>query len=93
MFAENRARPAIGACPRSPMLYESNDGHRRHGRSEMLRDWRCTKCRARLGRWVGGRLELKYKEVIYKVGGEQLVAEVKCRICGKPNESPPATSH
>lgn len=75
------------------MFNPSKDGREKQGRLEMQRDWRCTKCRARLGRWVGGRLELKYKELKYTVGGEQLVAKVKCRICGKANESPPATSH
>lgn len=59
----------------------------------MLRDWRCTKCHARLGSWVGSRLELKYKYVKYTVGGDHLAVAVKCRFCGTKNESPPAKSH
>lgn len=48
-------------------------------------EWRCARCRLRLGDEEDGKVEIRYRSFQYSVRGTFVISTV-CRRCGKLND-------
>lgn len=50
------------------------------------RNWRCSRCLAKLGTWSGGDFIIKQRQSLYRFREPVSEIEATCRSCGQTNK-------